>query len=299
MLDYSREFIELAIFENVTAAAKRLHLSTSTLSRHIAELEQQLGFKLFDRNPLKLTAAGQFYLESISSIIETLDETVRQGRSIAQEKLETFTIYMIESRSNWGNIVYEAVSTLRKLHPNIDVAIQVADRHLTTEEALENGSADVAVVFEGSVDPDAKLNLQPLLSARLCAWVNANSPLADRTSVSLEDFQGLALPVSTNRQSRTGSRSILELFHVNGVKLATHFRSINERAGFYQLRDDEVMVDGADDDEPLRFNPDLRKLEFAEPVFLQVYLATRRGDDNLLTNDFIAACKEIARTSAC
>lgn len=44
MLDYSREFIVLAERLNYASAAEHLHMSTSALSRHIADLEQELEF---------------------------------------------------------------------------------------------------------------------------------------------------------------------------------------------------------------------------------------------------------------
>ena len=97
MLEYSREFIELAMRLNYTTAAEQLHLSTSALSRHIADLESELGFPLFNRTPLSLTQAGQYYLESISAIIDELDEVVAHGRKISEHFSKPFRVYMLPS----------------------------------------------------------------------------------------------------------------------------------------------------------------------------------------------------------
>lgn len=135
MLEYSREFIELAMRLNYTTAAEQLHLSTSALSRHIADLESELGFPLFNRTPLSLTQAGQYYLESISAIIDELDEVVAHGRKISEHFSKPFRVYMLPSRSSFANVVYEASAGLRRNHAGLSTDICVDDRLLTTEEA--------------------------------------------------------------------------------------------------------------------------------------------------------------------
>ena len=61
MLDYAREFLVLAKQLNFVRAAETLHISQPTLTRHIAYLEQELGFKLLNRSPMALTEAGQSF----------------------------------------------------------------------------------------------------------------------------------------------------------------------------------------------------------------------------------------------
>ncbi|OUO87607.1 LysR family transcriptional regulator [Gordonibacter sp. An230] len=54
------EFARVADFGSFTAAARELHLTQSTLSKHIALLEREFGVDLFvrDRNGVSLTEAG-------------------------------------------------------------------------------------------------------------------------------------------------------------------------------------------------------------------------------------------------
>lgn len=85
MFEYSREFVVLARRLNFSEAALELNVSQPSLSRHIAELERELGFKLLERNPVSLTAAGKHYLEVAGTIIEMLDQAITCGRAIEQE----------------------------------------------------------------------------------------------------------------------------------------------------------------------------------------------------------------------
>ena len=47
-----REFVVLALRLDYAAAARELHMSVSSLSRHISALETEMGFQLFNRNPV-------------------------------------------------------------------------------------------------------------------------------------------------------------------------------------------------------------------------------------------------------
>ena len=58
---YLHEYRCVAECGSFTAAARELHLTQSTLSKHVAALEREFGADLFvrDRSGLKLTAAGE------------------------------------------------------------------------------------------------------------------------------------------------------------------------------------------------------------------------------------------------
>ena len=79
MLDFSREFLVLARSANFVKAASELHISQPSLTRHIASLERELGFRLLNRRTMNLTSAGRFYLGAISNLITELDEIVERS----------------------------------------------------------------------------------------------------------------------------------------------------------------------------------------------------------------------------
>lgn len=63
-LAFIREFVTLAEIRKFSAAAQQLHISQSTLSRHIQTLETELGCTLFTRTTrdVELSACGALYL---------------------------------------------------------------------------------------------------------------------------------------------------------------------------------------------------------------------------------------------
>ena len=53
-IQYFREFLTLAETKNFTETAERHFTSQSVISKHIRQMEQELGFPLFDRTSRKV-----------------------------------------------------------------------------------------------------------------------------------------------------------------------------------------------------------------------------------------------------
>ena len=76
--------IVLAEERNFTRAADRLHITQSTLSKQITEIEQQHRFHLFTRNNKKnvqLTEVGRIFAEEARSALLHIERAVQLGRA--------------------------------------------------------------------------------------------------------------------------------------------------------------------------------------------------------------------------
>src|SRR3954463_13320764 len=71
-LRHLRYFIAVAEEENVSRAALKLHVSQPGISRQIRDLEDELGFQLFERSAksLKLTEAGKLFLTEALAVLQ-------------------------------------------------------------------------------------------------------------------------------------------------------------------------------------------------------------------------------------
>lgn len=66
--DYVEEFTMVVKHGNLSEAANELYTTQSALSRHLSQLEKEMGAPLFDRstNPMTLTRVGEVFCMSAS-----------------------------------------------------------------------------------------------------------------------------------------------------------------------------------------------------------------------------------------
>jgi DNA-binding transcriptional LysR family regulator len=82
-LRHLRYFVAVAEEENVSRAALKLHVSQPGLSRQIRDLEDEIGFQLFERGAksLKLTAAGKTFLTEARAVLQRAEDAVKKARA--------------------------------------------------------------------------------------------------------------------------------------------------------------------------------------------------------------------------
>lgn len=81
-----REYVTVADCGSLTAAARELHLTQSTLSKHIALLEREFGTDLFvrDRNGVSLTEAGRVLYDQALQMEKLLGATLTLVRATGE-----------------------------------------------------------------------------------------------------------------------------------------------------------------------------------------------------------------------
>src|SRR5712691_10802572 len=84
-LRHLRYFVAVAKDENVSRAALKLHVSQPALSRQIRDLEQEIGFQLFQRSAksVRLTDAGRVFLKEAQAVLQRTVEGIEAARAIA------------------------------------------------------------------------------------------------------------------------------------------------------------------------------------------------------------------------
>lgn len=82
-LRHLRYFAVVAAEENVSRAATKLHVSQPAVSRQIRDLEEELGFDLFERSAksLRLTEAGRVFWDEAEAVLKRVDEAVATTRA--------------------------------------------------------------------------------------------------------------------------------------------------------------------------------------------------------------------------
>jgi DNA-binding transcriptional LysR family regulator len=121
-------FVRVVEAGSFVAAAERLALSTSSLSRLVADLEQHLGTRLLNRTTrrLSLTESGQAYYERCVTLLADLAEAeAMAGQSAAQAR---GTLRLTCSYSMAEQKVAPAIASFAATHPDVKFELVVSDR---------------------------------------------------------------------------------------------------------------------------------------------------------------------------
>ncbi len=117
-----------------SAAARKLGVAPSSVSRQINELEEELGARLFARTTrkLSLTEAGQLYYERATSIINEVDEA-----KLALSQLGSPSgILRVTVPSGIGReLVVSVVPAFLDTYPAIKIVLSMTDRMIDIVDA--------------------------------------------------------------------------------------------------------------------------------------------------------------------
>src|SRR5579872_5925670 len=109
-----RYFVAVGEEEHYGRAAQRLRVAQPALSRQIQNLEEEIGFELFERLPrgVKITDAGKLFLDDGRRILQEIDDAVARAKRVAAGHSGTLRIGFVESIS-WQGIIPDSLRDFR------------------------------------------------------------------------------------------------------------------------------------------------------------------------------------------
>ena len=163
--------VKLSKMLNFSQVAEQLNISQPALSKHILNLENELGVKLFDRSvsPLKLTPAGEYFIRNAEDLLYREDQLARGMERFQSGEAGDLVIGISPFRSSY--LIPNIVKQVRERYPGIQVKLHEAGSDVLRAEVLE-GKYDFAVV-NLPVD-DSVLDVIPLEKDRLVLLVPSN-----------------------------------------------------------------------------------------------------------------------------
>src|SRR5712691_2994652 len=159
-LRHLRYFVAIGEEQHYGHAARELRVAQPALSRQIQDLEEELGFKLFDRLPrgVKLSAAGRLFLEDARRILQQVSEAAARAARVASGRSGTLRVGFTENAS-WRGVVPDSFRRFRERQPDAELQLQ-PDASLAQLEAIRSGRLDTGFV---NFMPKSDLELDQLL----------------------------------------------------------------------------------------------------------------------------------------
>jgi DNA-binding transcriptional LysR family regulator len=160
-------FLELSRQSRLAPAARRLRVDHTTVSRRIAELEKDLGIKLFDRKPdgFVLTEQGHrlfVIAERIEQEASSVPQALGTDKVTASGRVRVATMEGIAAF-----FLAERFVELAAREPGVTVEL-VTERHLIS---LTKREADIFISFVHPTGP--RLVVRKLVSFRLALYASA------------------------------------------------------------------------------------------------------------------------------
>ncbi len=197
-------FLAIAREENFTKAANMLHVTQPTLSRQIADLEQELGVKLFVRSNhnIILTEDGMILKRRAQEILSLADKTKRDFLQKDEALSGTISIGSGEFRST--KYLAKIIAEFHKKYPDVKYEIYSGNAG-NIRDYIERGLLDLGLMSE-PIDVRKYNFVNMPINEQWGIFVPLNSSLSEKSSISPEDLVGMSVITATGdfNQSRIG-----------------------------------------------------------------------------------------------
>jgi len=217
-----RYFLEVARTGSVNAAAERLRVAASAVSRQIAKLEDELGTSLFERRPRGMvpTQAGRVLASYAQRTALESDQIVNEIRELNSAGRGLIRLGITEGLA--VSFIPEMIHAFRLERPQFLFDIRVFSP-AGVVKAVQEGEVDVGVTF--SVTPEGGVKIQWQRSVPSYAIASPDHPLVGRGRVEVSDL--VKYPVAILDDAAT-IRRVLDMYCASkGVTLEPVATSTN------------------------------------------------------------------------
>lgn len=186
-----RYFLTVVREQSITKASEVLHITQPTLSRQLAQMEEEVRVKLFDRGTRKITLTNEGLLlrRRAEEILQLVDKTERE-LVVQEEQVEgKITIGCGEIAS--VQLLPDLFKSFHEKYPRVtfDIYTATADH---VKDQMDRGLVDIGLLLE-PIDIEKYDFIRLNMKERWVALMRPDSPLAEKDSVTAEELSELPL----------------------------------------------------------------------------------------------------------
>lgn len=200
-----RYFLTVVREESITKASEVLHITQPTLSRQLAQMEKDLGVKLFDRGTrkIKLTNEGILLRRRAEEILQLVDKTEKE--LVEQEEQVEGKISMGCGEIAAVQLLSQIIKSFRQKYPLVTFDIFTATADLVKEQ-MDKGLLDIGLFLE-PIDMEKYEFTRLDIGEKWVVLMRSDDPLAARETITPQDLSELPLilPRRMNVQNELAS----------------------------------------------------------------------------------------------
>jgi LysR family transcriptional regulator, cyn operon transcriptional activator len=212
-LRHFRYFVALAEELSFTRAGERMHVTQSTLSHQIKQLEGELGHRLFDRDKKRvtITEAGENLLGNMTKVLREIDDSIRAMKGESDPLTGSLRIGTTHTFNT--KLLPGCLARFLNKHTSVSVIVsELCAAEIETE--LSEGRIDIGIGYLPTEHRD--LSFEPLYLEEMVLAVSAKHPLASRKRVRLAELHRQPLVLAT--QESATRRMLNQRFEAVGAQ---------------------------------------------------------------------------------
>lgn len=211
-----KSFLMLAEVLHFARAAERLGIAQATLSQQIAALEAELGVQLLSRDNrnVRLTPAGEAFLDEARTIVVQVDAATVKARQVARGDVGVLNVGATSAALL--ELVPLVVERLAQSHPALEVHV-TEHSSMVQESMLLAGEIDVGLLHPPLVAEQLRCEVILTESMVLALW--EGHPLAAQATVAISDLAGARMLLPERQAGPFLFDRLSEVFRTAGVAL--------------------------------------------------------------------------------
>jgi LysR family nitrogen assimilation transcriptional regulator len=190
-----RYFVKIVELGSMTAASQALHIAQPSLSKHVSNLEEELGIQLLQRSPngVQATEAGNFLCSQSRALIRQLEETRQSIKARIDNPSGQVSLGLPTSTSHL--LAVPLLERVRAQFPNITLCFTEGST-ASLAEAVARQESDMALGV--NIHNHHGMHVTHVLDEEIVVFAHAS--YADHGPISLQDLSGrpLILPSFPN-----------------------------------------------------------------------------------------------------
>lgn len=237
-IEHLRECVDLADTLSFTQTSKNAYIAQPSLTKHIASVEKEVGFPIFERTKRKvmLTKLGELFIEKAKKVVDAYDE-LEEAVLSASNGLDS-VIQIGYLRGAIGAYIPRIHALFSSAMPGVEIDYIAHEFH-EIGDVLERGEVDVIV----AAIPESSLSsahcIVNLFYDTYYAAVDYRHPLAARESITPQDLAHNVVALPASGFYNTDTPPILEYLETekNEIEVRRSVRDINSLPILVQSND--------------------------------------------------------------
>ena len=246
-----RYVLEVAEQKNFSAAAQRLRVDQSSLSRHVKTFQTHFRFLLFEKTKsgrLELTPEGEVFIVLARELLAAREETIVALRSIKVYKPSIFRIGCSSLVSpeicSFAGELYRQLSSSSDIRPTLGDTVQLLEK-------LRTDAIDAAILTRPIDDPG--LRVIDISQDSLVVCLPETHRLAKNVAISPDDLQGMLTIFRQPSQHPAAHDRLVKMLKDIGITVEDHshtshpieaMKLVKDGYGFALVREGTAMESG-------------------------------------------------------